>query len=89
VEKALKAVLMARQVEFPFTHDLEELLAIFAGAETVVPDKLQDVGVLTPYAVETRYPGFWGEISERDVRQALALAQEAVGWAEEMTGPAR
>jgi HEPN domain-containing protein len=48
VEKALKAVLLARKVEFPLTHDLEELLSIFAGAGLVVPAKLQEAGVLTP-----------------------------------------
>jgi HEPN domain-containing protein len=86
VEKALKAILLARHVEFPLTHDLEELLSIFAVAGIEVPDQLQEAGMLTPYAVETRYPGFWGEISETDIRHALALAQGAVNWAEEMIG---
>lgn len=83
VEKALKAILLVRQVEFPLTHDLEELLSIFAVAGIDVPAEIQEAGTLTPYAVETRYPGFWGEISETDVRHALALAQSALDWAED------
>jgi HEPN domain-containing protein len=88
VEKALKAILLARKVEFPFTHDLEELLSIFAGAGIAVPAELQEAGALTPYAVETRYPGFWGEISNADISHALTLAQEALSWAEGMMDPA-
>lgn len=86
VEKAFKATLLIRQVEFPLTHDLEELLSIFAVAGIDLPAGLQEAGTLTPYAVETRYPGFWGEISETDMSHALVLAQRAVDWAEEMMG---
>ena len=52
------------KVEFPFTHDLEELLDTFEVAGISVPADLLNVSILTPYAVEARYPGYWGEISE-------------------------
>lgn len=71
-------------MEFPLTHDLEALLSILEAAEIFIPESLQEAGALTPYAVETRYPGFWGEISEQDMQEALALAQQAVSWAEEL-----
>jgi HEPN domain-containing protein len=87
VEKAFKAVLLHRQEDFPLTHDLEELLAIFDAAGILVPENLQEAGVLTPYAVETRYPGFWGEISQASVREALDLAEQAIIWAENSTRP--
>lgn len=83
-EKALKAILLAREVDFPFTHDLEELLTIFPAAGIAIPSELQEVGALTPYAVETRYPGFWGQIAEQEVEKALSLAQDVVDWAERM-----
>jgi HEPN domain-containing protein len=38
---------------------------------------------LTPYAVETRYPGYWGEISENDLIEAIELTEKVVKWAEE------
>ena len=50
-----------------------------------IPSNLNEIGVLTPYAVETRYPGYWGEISESEVIEALELAENAIKWAEETT----
>ena len=71
VEKSLKAVLLHFKVDFPFTHDLEELLDTLKIAGISIPSNLNEIGVLTPYAVETRYPGYWGEISESEVIEAL------------------
>lgn len=84
VEKAFKGILLKKGVEFPLTHDLEALLSIFEAASILIPENLQEAGILTPYAVETRYPGFWGEISDLDMHEALALAQQAVSWAEDL-----
>jgi HEPN domain-containing protein len=57
-EKALKAVLLHKKVDFPFTHDLEELVEVSMNGGIAVPDELHDLGNLTPYAVQARYPGF-------------------------------
>lgn len=84
VEKAFKAVLLHRRVDFPFTHDLSELLDTLARAGIAMPAAFADADALTPYAVETRYPGFWGEVSEDDVVEALRLAEDVVRWAEEI-----
>ena len=46
-----------------------------------IPDELIEVDVLTPYAVQTRYPGYWGEIATSDVTEAIAIAERAVEWA--------
>lgn len=81
-EKALKAVLLAAQVDFPFTHDLEELLDVLDHAGIGMPYELKEVGSLTPYAVESRYPGYWGDISSHDVSFAVSLAEKTVAWAE-------
>ncbi len=82
VEKSLKAVLLFLHIDFPFTHDLEELLDTFEHAGISIPSEFLEVGVLTPYAVETRYPGFWGEISEYDVNEAITFAEMTIEWAE-------
>jgi HEPN domain-containing protein len=82
VEKAFKAVLLHRQINFPFTHDLEELLAVFERVRSPVPSEFEGVGALTPYAVETRYPGFWGEISAGDLAEALHFAERVLLWAQ-------
>jgi len=81
VEKAFKAVLLHRQINFPFSHDLEELLAVFERVGSPVPSEFEGVGVLTPYAVETRYPGFWGDILVSDLAEALDLAERVLAWA--------
>ena len=82
VEKAMKAVLVFHQIDFPFTHDLEQLLVLLERKQIVLPGTLQEIGLLTPYAVETRYPGDWGDITDEDVQKALDLAEKALSWAE-------
>ena len=80
VEKALKAVLLAKNVDFPLTHDIVELLDIFEGADISLPVGFSETAILTPYAVEARYPGFWEDISEKDVEEALQLAEMVLSW---------
>ena len=65
------------------THDIEELIDIFNKAGISLPSDLLEAGSLTPYAVETRYPGYWGAITQNDVDEALMLAEKVVTWAEE------
>jgi len=82
VEKALKAVLLFGKINFPLTHDIQELIDIFEKAGVSLPSSFLDAGNLTPYAVETRYPGYWGEITEFDVDEAIKIAEMVVAWAE-------
>lgn len=82
-EKAVKAVLLWRDVAFPYVHDLEALLAALGRAGHVVPPDLWDADELSRYAVETRYPGMGPPVTEDEYRQAVALAQRIVCWAEE------
>ena len=44
---------------------------------------------LTSYAVETRYPGPAEPVTRNEYRQALALAQQVVKWAESIVSPKR
>lgn len=69
--------------DFPLTHDLDQLVDILETSNITLPTYLNDIGILTPYAVETRYPGFWGDISENDVDEAIKLAGQVLSWAEE------
>ena len=81
-EKALKAVLLLSQIEFPLTHDIIELIDIYEIHGITLPEDFDDAAVLTPYAVETRYPGYFIEIFDSDVTQALMIAEKIVTWAE-------
>ncbi len=57
VEKFLKGFLVTRGVEFPKTHDIEELLNLMAPVAPLLATSLGDAKELTPYGAETRYPG--------------------------------
>lgn len=80
-EKALKAVMVARTIEFPLVHDLDTLLEILEHNGIVVPETISGSGSLTPYAVETRYPGNDIGIEPEKVSAALVIAEVAVQWA--------
>jgi len=84
VEKALKAVLLQASIDFPFTHDVGQLLNTLETGGIVIPDELKEIDLLTPYAVESRYPGYWGEISTADVTEAVSLAEKTVAWADKI-----
>ena len=56
-EKSLKAFLAWKDVPFRRTHNLEELLDECASIEPSFDRLRDDVVDLTPYAVDTRYPG--------------------------------
>ena len=81
-EKAIKAVLLSRQIEFPLTHDIEQLLEIAEKGGILLPSDIQEAGSLTPYAVEVRYPGYWFELTEDDAQEAIEAAASCVAWAE-------
>lgn len=82
-EKAARAVLVFRAIDFPYTHEIAELLALLDEAgEPISNDLWTAAAVLTPYAVEARYPSTSPPISEEEYNRAVALAQGVVDWAE-------
>ncbi len=83
-EKALKAVLVHNGVAFPRTHALAELLTLIAKTGLEVPAKVREATLLTPYAVEARYPGLWEEVTSGDYQEALRVAGRVVAWAEKV-----
>jgi HEPN domain-containing protein len=73
-EKALKAGLAWKEKPLQRTHDLEILLNQ-ASEECSVLESLRDaVELLTPYAVEYRYPGDVVEPAAEELEEALAAA---------------
>ena len=73
VEKYLKAYLVWVEIDFLKTHVLEQLI-LLAGQKD--PDFLtlkDEVALLTPYAVETRYPEFEEPLLE-DAQDAVQIA---------------
>ena len=81
-EKAIKAVLVFRQLEFRKTHDLRGLLTLLNSGDFPIPEEIWEAVDLSDYAVETRYPGLTEPVSEKEYRVAVALAKTVVGWAD-------
>ncbi|MGY4706915.1 HEPN domain-containing protein [Candidatus Bipolaricaulota sp. J31] len=82
-EKAVKTVLIHLGVHFPRTHDLAELLTLVEKAGQPVPERIKRASILTPYAVESRYPGLSESVSEEEYREAVAIAEAVLRRAEE------
>ena len=89
-EKYLKALLTALSHPFPFTHDLIVLNREIRRVRPNFAVSLEDLGVLTPYAVTLRYDlSFWPDRDEaldvlaraQRIRAAvlIALGETAVG----------
>lgn len=86
-EKALKAVLLFKHIEFPLVHDLKTLVGLLQKNAISFPLEIQEAGSLTPYAAEARYPGHLEEITASEVDEALRLAESVFAWASGVIGP--
>jgi HEPN domain-containing protein len=81
-EKALKAVCIQNNVDFPRTHSIVRLVDILDAAGLTIPKAVKEADILTQYAVETRYPGWMEPVTKDEFTEALALAARVVFWAE-------
>lgn len=79
VEKSIKAVLAARNVDFPFIHDIGGLAELCDEVGASLPDELDGVDRLTPYAAALRYDDDQQSVVARGT--ALKWATAAVSWA--------
>jgi len=75
-EKYLKAFLTYHQVEFPKTHDIDELLDLIAPTDKKLSESLRDVIVLTNYGVDVRYPGDFPNVTFSDAEEAIQMAEK-------------
>lgn len=85
-EKAIKALLINNGIEFPYVHDIGELLLLLESAGHPVPETIRQSVRLTRFAVFTRYPGVAPPISREEYREALRLAEDVVSWARDILG---
>lgn len=83
VEKAVKALLIRRAIAFPYIHDLARLLTLLEEAGEQLPEPVKQAEALTRYAVIARYPGIAEPVTEEHHRDAVALAEAVLEWAEE------
>jgi HEPN domain-containing protein len=80
-EKALKAVLIAYDINFPFTHNIQLLIDLLPASLTL-PETISVAAELTPYSVTTRYPGEVEKVTEEERDQAVQTAKTVVDWVE-------
>jgi len=71
-EKHLKAFLVFKNVDFPYTHNISILMEICA-EKAEWPTSLQDAEELTAFAITARYPGENEEVTLEDALRAIDL----------------
>ena len=74
-EKALKGFLLYHDVRFEKSHDLELLIGQTANIDGRFADYVEAARLLTPLAVEYRYPGLFVEPEPEELRDAFAAAR--------------
>ena len=82
-EKSIKAVMIARNIEFPYVHDLDHLLSLLEDEGEVIPAPIRQASKLTKYATITRYPGDIEPVTAQEYAEAIAIAETILRWAEE------
>ncbi len=73
-EKYLKALLVRHGIEFPKTHDLDELEDLVIGSEPDVRLIDKFLIALNPYGVDIRYPGLLA--TTEDAKEAIKAMKE-------------
>ncbi|MGQ0812324.1 MAG: HEPN domain-containing protein [Nitrospiraceae bacterium] len=81
-EKAIKALLLSRNIAFPFVHDLAELVTVLQQSGQAVPTQIAEAARLTRFAGETRYPSLAEAVTREDYKRAVAIAEEVIVWVE-------
>ena len=81
-EKAIKAVMIARGVDFPYVHDLAHLLSLLEDEGEPIPEAVRRAEALTQYAWATRYPGTGSPVTPNEHSEAVEMAEAVVSWAQ-------
>ena len=84
VEKAIKALLIQRHVQFPYVHDIAELLTVLETTGQAIPQAIRQAERLTRFAVFTRYPGIAPPIKQEEYMEAVGIAGEVIQWVEHL-----
>jgi HEPN domain-containing protein len=84
VEKAIKAVLAARDIEYAKTHALGYLIGLVETNKIDAPATVLDASELSPWAVDFRYET--DDEPALDRQATLALIERIRAWAEVSVG---
>jgi len=81
VEKSLKGFLIYFGVEPEFTHNISKLLGELE-KYVEIPDDIKESIKLTNYAVQTRYPAEYEEITKEEYENCLRITKNCLDWVE-------
>jgi len=81
VEKALKGLLIFYGIDPEYTHNIGLLLNELEKF-TEIPEDIKLATNVTKYAVITRYPGEYDEITKEDYKESLKIAKDCIEWSE-------
>ena len=76
-EKALKALLILREVKLKFSHDLALLVGML-NVEDAALFSIDDLAALNPWTIEGRYPADLADSASSDVKDLVAAASRVV-----------
>jgi len=79
VEKSLKGFLFYFGIEPEFTHNISKLLTELE-KHTEIPDTIKETIKLTNYAVQTRYPAEYEEITKEEYEDSLRITKNCLDW---------
>jgi HEPN domain-containing protein len=79
VEKAIKGLLIYYKVEPQFTHNIGVLLEELE-AYINISDEIKETIKLTKYAIQTRYPGEYDDITKEDYEESIRIAKKCLDW---------
>ena len=82
-EKAIKAVMINRGIDFPYIQDIARLLRLLEADGQTIPEHVERAAGLTPYATVLRYAGIEQPVSTGALAEAVETAEGVVRWAEE------
>jgi HEPN domain-containing protein len=81
-EKALKGLLIYYNEEPAFTHNIHVLLNALS-KHIEIPVEIRETIKLTKYAVFTRYPGEYDDVTKEEYEQSIILSETCLDWVEQ------
>src|SRR5215510_1200063 len=83
VEKVLKGLLIFYGVDPEFTHNIGLLLNELEKF-IEIPENIKSSTNVTKYAVITRYPGEYDEITRENYEESIKIAKDCLDWVEKI-----
>ena len=78
-EKAIKALMIKRGIDFPYVHDIARLLSLLRESGEAIPDAVGNARKLTRFATVTRYP-MNQVVTEQHYQEAVSVAEAVLRW---------